>query len=369
MQAVVAPLINPNDEEVQINQWFVKDGDFVNVGTELAEIETTKTTSVVEATSEGVFTSVVCEGSIVNVGATLGFIDDGADSSVARAVESTKDSSAVDARETDLSAIEERLRIVRLSRKAEILIAEEPAIGDRLKSMKGLVIASDLDNGRRSGVEDDIKPVTYREEPLPLAKRNEIRALEIGQEGSVNSNLAIQFDIEKDQCDCLMTISATIIKNLPEVLEEFPELNAFYLNQSIRFFDVVKIGYAVDLGAGIRLYNIENAAEKSVENISAEILMAAINYGKGDFSNFNQPGSTITVTDLAGQNVLNFHPLINGHQACVVGIGAISHSQGSTVALICTFDHRCSTGRRVAEFLNSLKDRVIRCLTKSESHQ
>jgi pyruvate/2-oxoglutarate dehydrogenase complex dihydrolipoamide acyltransferase (E2) component len=69
--------------------------------------------------------------------------------------------------------------------------------------------------------------------------------------------------------------------------------------------------------------------------------------------------STITVTDLSNQDILYFHPLINGYQSAIIGIGGDSSRPEYPMAINMTFDHRVSTGREVATFLNELKKRIL----------
>ena len=69
--------------------------------------------------------------------------------------------------------------------------------------------------------------------------------------------------------------------------------------------------------------------------------------------------SSLTITDLSGFDILYFHPLINGKQSAIIGIGGDSTQPDYPMSINMTFDHRVSDGREVATFLNQLRARLI----------
>lgn len=75
---VIAPRISTNDNYVTIGEWLVKSGEQVSAGQELASVETTKKSEIIEAESAGYFFYNIPEGEDVAVGDALGVLTDNA---------------------------------------------------------------------------------------------------------------------------------------------------------------------------------------------------------------------------------------------------------------------------------------------------
>ena len=72
-------------------------------------------------------------------------------------------------------------------------------------------------------------------------------------------------------------------------------------------------------------------------------------------------GGTFTLTDLSGEGVTAFHPLINRGQSAILGVGAEvfpGGGHGGWFNLILAFDHQLAEGRSAAKFLGELRDRL-----------
>ena len=69
--------------------------------------------------------------------------------------------------------------------------------------------------------------------------------------------------------------------------------------------------------------------------------------------------STITVTDLSGFGVLHCHPIINGRQSTIIGLGGDGTQPNFPMSISMTVDHRVADGREVATFLKELRERIL----------
>jgi pyruvate dehydrogenase E2 component (dihydrolipoamide acetyltransferase) len=67
-------------------------------------------------------------------------------------------------------------------------------------------------------------------------------------------------------------------------------------------------------------------------------------------------GGTFTITDLPGEGVVHFIPVLNERQSAILGLCA-ARNDGSR-DLVLTFDHRLSDGMRAARFLAALRARL-----------
>jgi hypothetical protein len=70
-------------------------------------------------------------------------------------------------------------------------------------------------------------------------------------------------------------------------------------------------------------------------------------------------GATFTVSDLSGEGVSVFHPLISRGQSAILGVGSDRPGgDGERLYLTLAFDHQVAEGRRAAQFLADLSKRL-----------
>jgi len=112
---IYVPLINPNEREAQLVALQVNEGDYVEHGHEICTLETTKSTTSIEAETEGYIIGLqFSEGQTVNAGDILCYLADSADqippgTSISDAGRSTEDKENLE----NQSEIPEGLRITK----------------------------------------------------------------------------------------------------------------------------------------------------------------------------------------------------------------------------------------------------------------
>ncbi len=74
---ILMPRLGVNDDSAILTSWLVKDGGWVDKGQKIAVIETSKETSEITTTQEGIITFHVSEGDDIEVGKTVAVIDGG----------------------------------------------------------------------------------------------------------------------------------------------------------------------------------------------------------------------------------------------------------------------------------------------------
>ncbi|MBU2652677.1 MAG: 2-oxo acid dehydrogenase subunit E2, partial [Bacteroidetes bacterium] len=85
----------------------------------------------------------------------------------------------------------------------------------------------------------------------------------------------------------------------------------------------------------------------------------ALEYHEGSLPAAALQDGTFTVTDLSGEDVFSFRPVINHRQSAILGVGAEQPLGGERVfQLSLTFDHRLTEGREAARFLRALRERL-----------
>jgi pyruvate/2-oxoglutarate dehydrogenase complex dihydrolipoamide acyltransferase (E2) component len=82
-------------------------------------------------------------------------------------------------------------------------------------------------------------------------------------------------------------------------------------------------------------------------------------YVEGKLGTSDFLGGTFTVSDLSGDGISHFHPLISQGQAAILGVGGEVDGPGNeTLYLTLAFDHQLAEGRKAAQFVRELAGRM-----------
>jgi pyruvate/2-oxoglutarate dehydrogenase complex dihydrolipoamide acyltransferase (E2) component len=369
MQAVIAPHEIVNDESVLLLQWLVKDGEQVRQGHPLVTIETSKATMDIEAPVAGYVRFDISKGTEVKVGGVLCYITDNPTDPVPKAAAPAAKTFATLSRDRAPQAASST--VTRFSRQASTLLTEHGLTKEQFAG-KGLVTAEDvlkLVNGpkapeSRSPAVQATVPV--RIEELPRRKRIEAKYLMAGQNAASSLVNVI--------CSTRGLKAATqthpelrggplplILHETARLLRKYPVFNAFYNDGRVHYYESVNIGIAMDAERGLKVPVLTNADHKTIAEVRMEIENFVLSYLDDTLPVQALADGTFTVTDLSGEDVHSFMPLINQGQAAILGIGAEyfppDHS-GGLFHLMLAFDHRLTEGRTAAAFLKDLRDRL-----------
>jgi len=209
-------------------------------------------------------------------------------------------------------------------------------------------------------------PSNISKEKLPAHKLIEIQHLSNSQ-NILTSNFAVKvkFPVAPSSGSGSAPFSRLknkltpiILKCVCQVLKEFREVNAFFHENHVCYYKDVNLGYALDLGEGLKVVGLGDLSDKTLDEINKLILDYARMYLRKKLTAECLTGSTFTVTDLSGDSVLSFSPLINKNQSAVLGISSIDEDDGCFI-LNLVFDHRVSEGKQSAQYLNKLKKKII----------
>jgi pyruvate dehydrogenase E2 component (dihydrolipoamide acetyltransferase) len=147
-------------------------------------------------------------------------------------------------------------------------------------------------------------------------------------------------------------------------LLHFPEVNSHFTGSSIRRFEGVDLGFAVDTPRGLLVPTIQGAHALSLAEMSRrgkELARRAID---GKAGPADLAPATFTVTNLGAFGVERFTPVLNPPQVAILGVGsielkALQQPDGSVehiphMGLSLTIDHQAVDGAPGARFLQAL---------------
>ncbi len=398
-----------NDESVRILAWKVASGSKVQKDQQLCEVETSKAVMDIEAPEAGVVLYSAKAGDEVPVGSTICEIVPEGMAVTAPSVPAVAQSAAASppnakpagkleipsdtALEPEIDAVD--LPPARLTPLAAKLAAEfgfakesfprgalvrredvlrragklpaEPAVAKPAAGITPVKAAEPVENAPVAGV-----AVTWTE--LPRRKVFEAKVLGQGQARTVQSQVttSVRAPRLRARLERLgltpVGLGALVIFEAARLLRKFPEFNAVHDRGRMGAYSDINVGWAIDSGmasgghgqsSGLLVPVVAKADEKTPQEI-AEIMQRHIDgYVEGKLGTAEFLGGTFTVSDLSGDGISHFHPLISQGQSAILGVGGEVDGAGhETLYLTLAFDHQLAEGRKAAQFVRELAQRL-----------
>jgi pyruvate dehydrogenase E2 component (dihydrolipoamide acetyltransferase) len=378
-------------KEGTVVNWLKKEGERIEKGEPLVEVETEKISSELEAPASGVLLKITAEkGATVPVSGLLGIIGEpGEDvSSIQNNVAKAEISGATPEREA-LKPVEaevslEKVRISPLARK----IAEEQKV-DLTKitgtGPDGRIVKEDV--LRTLGKAETAGPSTPSlskegvevAEIIPLVGTRKTIADRLSQSynSAVHTTVMTEVDMTdasnfrkdllvkvKEETGVSLTYTSMIVKATALALREHKIVNSTLEDQEIKILKNVNVGVAVDVEEGLIVPVIRGADQKSLTEIAALLAKLAEKARNRTLSMEEVSAGTFTVTNLGMLGVHTFIPIINPPQAAILGVGAVEDRPAivkgkiearSRLNLSLVYDHRIINGAEAARFLQTMK--------------
>jgi pyruvate dehydrogenase E2 component (dihydrolipoamide acetyltransferase) len=164
-----------------------------------------------------------------------------------------------------------------------------------------------------------------------------------------------------------ITLNDLVLYAVTRVLPRYPELNSHFLGDTIRRFEHVHLGFAVDTERGLMVPTIRFADRLTLKQLAAESRRLATACHQGTIESDELAGATFTVTNLGNLGIESFTPVLNPPQAGILGVSAITPQptyQGEEVvhipslSLSLTIDHQAVDGAPGARFLKALAEAI-----------
>ena len=410
---ILMPALSPTMEEGTLAKWLVKEGDKVNSGDLIAEIETDKATMEVEAVDEGVIGKIlVTEGQesiqvnqpiavlLIN-GEKLSeiVIDDNIPEEPKPKKNVVNDTNN---EENDLpSSSEDELISEKTSfvQKNEVLNTIKSNRLFATPLAKRLAKQRDIDlslltgsgpNGRilKIDIENFKEEKKSQVDNIPLSNNNS----ELIKNSSMRKTIAERLVKSKNEAphfylsiDCnieqllkarstinsksndeyKISVNDMIIKAASATLLKVPKANASWENENTRYFKNTDISVAVAIDGGLITPIIKNVEFKGLLEISNEMKTLAQKAKEGKLKPEDYIGGSFSISNLGMYGIKEFSAVINPPQGCILAIGVgeqraivtnnqISIATMMTVTLSC--DHRVVDGAVGAEYLSKFKE-------------
>lgn len=218
--------------------------------------------------------------------------------------------------------------------------------------------------------------ITYKDEPLPNIRKFIANAMMTSLATTSQVTLSSSFDateilalrakLKKSDIEVNVTLNDMILYAVAKVVKKYPALNAHFLSgDTMRYFDHVHLGLAVDTERGLMVPTIFNADTKSLVDLAVNVKSVAELSKEGTISPDLLSGASFTVTNLGTLGIESFTPVLNPPQTGILGVNTITkritEKDGvigtyPAMGLSLTFDHGAIDGAPAAVFLKDLSN-------------
>jgi len=167
-----------------------------------------------------------------------------------------------------------------------------------------------------------------------------------------------------------ITLNDMICWCVIRALKKFPEANSHFLGDTIRTYNWVHLGLAVDTQRGLMVPAVRNADQMDLKQLSMELRSVADACRKGNINPelIQSTAATFTVSNLGNYGVEMFTPVINLPQTGILGVCAIINRPADLgnntfgfvpyIGLSLTYDHRGIDGGPATLFLKEIKQQI-----------
>ena len=160
-----------------------------------------------------------------------------------------------------------------------------------------------------------------------------------------------------------ITLNDMILYSVSRVLLDFKGFNAHCLGDTMRYFNTVNLGIAVDTERGLMVPTVFGAEKLSLNEIAKQSKAVITAAQSGSINPDLLSGGTFTVSNLGSLGIESFTPIINPPQTAILGVDCIQKRikevNGEDViypamGLSLTVDHRVLDGADAARFLKAV---------------
>jgi 2-oxoglutarate dehydrogenase E2 component (dihydrolipoamide succinyltransferase) len=369
--------------EVEIAEWLVKDGDFVEKDQTIAEVDSDKATLDLPAEESGVITLKAKEGDAVAVGQIVCLIDTSAKAPKANKVEKK----------------EKVFEVVKsVDRPKEIIVENSFTNGtpspaaSKILSEKNIPISSVTGSGRGGRItKDDALKALPKVDLKAIVKDRKIESKKLSM---LRRKVAQRLVAVKNQTAMLTTfneVNMTPIFNLRkkykeefkekhgvglgfmsfftkatvQALQEFPDVNSMIDGDQQIKYDFFDISIAVSGPKGLMVPVVRDAQELTFSGIEKEIKRLAIKARDGEITVDEMTGGTFTITNGGVFGSMLSTPIINPPQSAILGMHNIVERPIAVngkveihpiMYLALSYDHRIIDGKESVGFLVKIKE-------------
>ncbi len=382
--AIIMPKQGLQMTEGTIIKWLKKEGETVNEGEPLFEMETDKLTITIDSTATGTLLKIVRgEGEVVPITETIAIVGEpgtdvsaftAAPTAVSALVETASVSAPAAAPAVTRAPGERVFSTPRARMRAQEkdidiqkvvgsgpdgLIIEKDVLNSNVTAVKVTPVAKviaeqngvDLADVKGTGAngkimksdvmdmlsksafvpaevsahEETVIPMTGMRRAIANNMMNSLTTMaQANHRMKVDMSESVRFRAKLKAADIKVSYTDILIKAVSHALMKFPMLNSTVRGNDIITRNYVNMGVAVAIDGGLIVPNIKDAQAKSVVEIHAQVADLAGKAKEGKLSREEYTDGTFTITNLGMYDVDEFTAVINPPEAAILAVGKIA---------------------------------------------
>ncbi|KYN03303.1 Dihydrolipoyllysine-residue acetyltransferase [Cyphomyrmex costatus] len=397
---IAMPALSPTMTTGTIVKWLKQEGDEIQPGDALADIQTDKAVMTFELEEEGVLAKILSpEGSEVKVGQLIAvMVEKGMDwkqavvpTSIESATPATpspaKSTAPADARPSSNGQVY-GLAVKRLLEEYGLTSGTVKGTGRTNRLLKSDVLAYIQTHSvkkitpKSAPPPEAVKAPSLEEVSVPSDRSSPYEDIEISNIRAViakrlgeskrtipHSYAVIDINIDKlielrgklKTEDISVSINDFVTKAVAHALVECPDINTLYQNGQVVRVPKVDVSVAVATKNGLITPIVLDTATKSLTDISKNIRELAEKARKGQLKPHEFQGGTFTISNLGMFGIKEFSAIINPPQTAILAVGAGREELDSSLMKVTkmsvklSYDRRAIDEDQAANFLAILK--------------
>ncbi len=413
---ITMPALSPTMTEGTLSRWLKSEGDSVESGDVIAEIETDKATMEVEAVDEGIIGKILVSEGTENVpvndviavlledGETANDIGDVSTSTPPASPQPKAEAKEPEAK-TTAPAPQPSARKPEQSNGSRVFASP---LAKRLAAEKGIdlssiqgsgprgrIVKSDIENAKAGGtsaapqqtaaasyddpdVQTNMFGMAYKEIPNNNIRKVVAKRLSESKQTVPHFYLTVECQLDtllssrkelndKANGEFKLSVNDFIIKAAAMALKTYPDANVSWNDDAIHQYLKSDISVAVSTPNGLITPIVRNAEDKGLRDISTEMKDLAGRAREGKLKPEEFQGGSFSISNLGMFGVKEFAAIVNPPQGCILAIGAgeqrpvvVNGNIEIRTIMNCTLsvDHRCVDGAVGAEYLQIFKQYI-----------
>lgn len=418
-EVIFMPRMSDTMTEGNIVGWLKKEGDRVEPGDTLAEVETDKATMELDSPAEGVILHIAIKEGPVPINAVIGVIGKegedwkaaiaaakgGANGQSEAAAPEAAAPTAPAAAPAPATAEKEDSRVKAsplaksVAKETGIDIAQVAGSGDQ-----GRIVKRDVEafiEGQKSApaaapsapaapaapaaaapaaAAPSVTPfyfgageANFEERPVSMMRKTIARRLGESKFSAPHFYLTVEVNMDKtvqlrdrlnEVAPVKISFNDFVIKACTTALRLHPAINSSWLGDKIRTNHDIHIGVAVAVDEGLLVPVIRHADMKTMSQINTEVKALAGKAKDRKLQPEEMQGNTFTISNLGMFDIEEFTAIINPPDSCILAVGSIVQKPivkngeivvGNMMRVTLSCDHRVVDGATGAKFLQTLK--------------
>ena len=405
------PRLADSVTSVRLSLWLKQEGDRVEAGEPIVEVETDKTNVELDAPVAGVLRAIRVAAGVegLEAGTLLALI---ADVPAGEAATSASPPTASEpGRVVDIAPVPDAPPPVEAAPLAAAQVSDDIAatpMGRRMAAVAGVALADIPGTGRdgritkadvervlteRTGasvasgvpaspawVEDGVGVPSagpFHDEDLSAIRRVTATRMQHAKrtvphfylriECAADAALALLASAKQVRPDLSPTVTDLVIRAAALALRKVPRANSAWIDGRVRLYEDADIAVAVNTPNGLITPIVRGADKKDLAAVATETRGLVARAREGRLRPEEYAGGTFTISNLGMYGVESLYAIVNPPQSCILGVGAAVSRPvvaGNEIrvgqVMVCTLsaDHRAIDGAVGAELLAAIRDHI-----------